>query len=119
MKGTNSILQIVVCVCLFVSIGAFGQRTTATLYGTVQDNSGAVIAKAKVQLIHEQTGAEHIATTDERGSFTLTFLAVGVYRLEVQAVGFKAYSRPGLRLDAGQQLRYPDPISLRTGRLPS
>src|SRR5262245_17982704 len=117
VKGTNSILQIVVCVCLFVSIGAFGQRTTATLYGTVQDSSGAVIAKAKVQLIHEQTGAEHIATTDERGGFTLTFLAVGVYRLEVQAVGFKAYSRRGLRLDAGQQLRYPDPITMEVGPL--
>lgn len=82
---------------------AFAQRTTATLFGTVVDPSGAVVPSATVRLTNNETGAQFAATTDGQGAFTLSFLPVGAYVLEVEATGFKLYRDNQLRLSAGQQ----------------
>src|SRR5262249_2039234 len=42
-----------------------------------------------------------------RGDFSLPFLPVGQYRIEVEANGFKTFSRSGLRLEAGQEVQLP------------
>src|SRR5262249_30100569 len=83
------------------------QRTTATLYGNVQDATGAVIPRAQIRLTDEQTGGPYSAQSDQRGDFTITFLPVGSYRVDVEAEGFQSVSQTGLAVDAGRQSRYP------------
>ena len=102
-------MKLIGLACCFVicSQPTLAQRTTATLYGNVQDSTGAVIPRAQVRLTDEQTGAKFSVPSDERGDFTLTFLPVGRYQVEVEAKGFKTFSQTGLALDAGQQIRYP------------
>src|SRR5436305_8056219 len=47
------------------------QRTTATLYGSVNDGTGAVVPSAKVHATEERTGVRHDAVTKERGDFAM------------------------------------------------
>ncbi|HWB83221.1 MAG TPA: TonB-dependent receptor [Bryobacteraceae bacterium] len=91
---------------------AFGQRTTATIYGAVTDSSNATIAGAAVKAHNEQTGAEATAQTDSIGQFTLTFLPIGSYTITVTMKGFKTFTQSGLALSAGQQLQLPIQMAL-------
>jgi hypothetical protein len=66
---------------------AFAQ-STATLQGSVTDQSGSVISGAKVTLRNRATGFERIAQTDSDGNYQVAALPPGVYRVEAQAQGF-------------------------------
>ena len=96
-------------------VPAFAQRTTATVYGSVQDGSGAVVPNAGVSATASATGARYSAKTDERGDFTLSFLPVGHYELIVEAQGFKTYRQADLELSSGQEIRFP--VTLEVGAL--
>ncbi len=92
---------------------ALGQRTTANLYGTVKDPTGAVVPGAVVELTHEQTNQIITALSNETGEFTATFIPVGRYTIKVESKGFKAFVQKGLELTAGQQIRFP--VALEVG----
>jgi hypothetical protein len=62
---------------------------TGAISGTVQDQSGGLIAGAQVSVVSEATGqVVRDLTTDSSGSFTATLLPVGSYSVEVSARGF-------------------------------
>ncbi|MGC8792460.1 MAG: carboxypeptidase-like regulatory domain-containing protein [Bryobacteraceae bacterium] len=90
---------------LVLSGAAYGQRTTANIYGVVQDPTGALVPRAKITAINKATGYQQTATSDDRGEFTLGFLPVGRYQPRVEASRFKAYVESGIVLEAGQRLR--------------
>jgi len=94
---------------------AWGQRTTANIYGLVTDSSGGVVAGCAVRLINEETGVEHRSTTNEVGEFSMTFLPVGRYTIRVEAQGFKTFVQRGLEMTAGLQSRYP--VTLEVGEM--
>ncbi len=81
------------------------QVTTATLYGTVVDPSGASVPGASVGVTNEGTQASFTASTDASGEFTLTFLPVGVYTVSVKAPNFREERRTGLSLGASQRVQ--------------
>src|SRR5581483_478971 len=85
----------------------FCQRTTATIYGAVQDSSGAVIQNAAVTFTNEQTNAALTLMSNEVGEFSAPFIPVGRYTIKVEAKGFTAHAQKGVDLTAGQQIRYP------------
>lgn len=91
---------------MLFAIASHAQRTTATIYGAVEDPTGAVVPQAKVTVTNEETGYRQSAETDVRGEFTVSFLPVGRYQLRVDAAGFKALVQSGIHLEAGQQFRY-------------
>ncbi|MCS7025071.1 MAG: TonB-dependent receptor [Bryobacteraceae bacterium] len=95
----------VLCLGWLCAGPALAQRTTATLFGIVIDPSGASVPGAKVRLVNAATNAELAGESDATGSFTVTFIPVGVYRMEVEARGFKIYRESGMSLSAGQQLQ--------------
>ncbi len=94
-----------------VAVGVLGlqlgwaQLTTATLYGIVNDSSGAVVPGAAVTLVHEATSARTTKLTGETGEFQVDFLRVGSYTLTIEAPGFKKYESKGIELTAGQTAR--------------
>ncbi len=90
---------------IVVISAASAQRTTATLFGTVTDPSGALVPAATIRLTNQGTGAGFTVTADAQGAFTLSFVPVGHYTLEVEAAGFKLYRDTNVRLSAGQQLQ--------------
>src|SRR5215510_10373316 len=91
---------------VFFAGSALAQRTTATLYGIVQDSSSGLVAAAKVRLTNDATAASVETISNERGEFTLSFLPPGVYTLDASVPGFRSFRRTAVRLDSGQQIRF-------------
>ena len=71
-----------------LSVPAFAQRTTATIRGTVTDESGAVVEGAKVTAVGAETGLNREFTTNDAGSYSIRDLPVGLYILTVEKEGF-------------------------------
>ena len=88
---------------LLFSAAVYAQVTTATIYGVVQDPTGAGVPGANVTARHEQTSSSKSTTTSDRGEFTLTFLPVGTYTVTISAQGFKQATSQGVELSAGQK----------------
>src|SRR5262245_39675265 len=74
-------------ILLFFSISALAQ-STATLQGTVTDQSGAVVTSARVIVRNQATGLERTVQTDNSGNYQVAALPVGTYRMEIQGQGF-------------------------------
>ena len=76
-------------------------QATAQINGTVADSSGGGLPGATVTAIQTDTGLRREVVTDAQGSFALTNLALGPYRLEVALSGFRTYSQTGIVLQVG------------------
>jgi hypothetical protein len=74
------------------------QETRATLTGSVADQTGAVVPNAPVDIVNTDNGATVHAKSNGQGSYTVPFLAPGVYKVSVQMDGFKTYLHAGLEL---------------------
>jgi len=66
------------------------QSTTASLTGRVTDPTRAVLPEAKVIVFNTGTGIHHESVTNQTGSYYVTDLPPGAYRIEVEKIGFKA-----------------------------
>ena len=81
-----------VLVCLLsglLSASLFGQAT-GSFSGTVSDNSGAVVAGAKITVTSQATNTSREVITDDTGHFLVPLLGVADYTIKVEAAGFKA-----------------------------
>ncbi len=104
-RGMNRLKRLAVLGALIACFAAtaVGQVTTATIYGRVQDPTGAVIPGAEAVATNDLTGIAKSASSDARGEFTIPFLTVGSYTVRVTSEGFKAFQRTGLDLASGQK----------------
>ena len=80
---------------------AFAQISGATLTGTVQDFSGAVIPNAEVSVTNVATGVNRKIITDTAGFYTMSNLLPGDYDVAVSAAGFASQVRTGITLTVG------------------
>ncbi|HLA12938.1 MAG TPA: TonB-dependent receptor [Pyrinomonadaceae bacterium] len=87
--------------CLLPS--AFGQTSTATLSGTVEDQNGAVLPGATVILINAGTGFQRTTTTNDGGSFTVPLLPPATYKVRVERDGFAPVEVRDVVLNVGDQ----------------
>jgi hypothetical protein len=104
MKSSNTISKLFILLLFpFVLLGprlAAAQATSSDkayphqLTGTVVDPSGAVIAGATVQVWSANGTAQKTAQSDTKGSFILSGLAAGNYRLVVSNSGFETKEIP-------------------------
>ena len=96
-------------VCLFVIVSAgllYGQGgANGTILGTVTDNSGAVVANAKVEITNVATGITNHAETSSEGNFTVPYLPPGTYKVTVKAPGFQKAVVDNINLAVAQQAR--------------
>ena len=73
-------------------------QATGSFAGTVSDNSGAVVAGAKITVTSQATNISRAGTTDDTGHFLVPLLGVADYTLKVDAPGFKASEAKDVRL---------------------
>src|ERR671918_1559887 len=99
---------------LLVAVSAWAQAT-AQINGTVSDTSGGVLPGANVTAIQTDTGFRREVVTDADGSFALTNLPIGPYRLEVALQGFRTYVQTGIVLEINANPVIP--VSLQLGEL--
>ena len=76
-------------------------QATAQINGRVQDASGSVVPSAEVRATQTQTNVVRTTATEPDGSFVLTNLPIGPYRLEVSKEGFATYVQSGIVLQVG------------------
>ena len=70
---------------------AMWAQSTAQISGTVKDQTGAVLPGVEVTVTQTETGLMRSALTNETGSYILSTLPVGPYRLEAALPGFRTY----------------------------
>ena len=88
--STFFIMATVLFVVLTYSTPAFAQSlTTGAISGTVTDQTNAVMPGATVTVINTGSGDTRTGTTNTTGSYLITLLVPGDYRLKVSAKGFK------------------------------
>ncbi len=75
----------------------------ASLWGSVSDSSGAVIADAAVTIRNLETGTVRAVVTDEAGRFNAPALSVGHYEVAASKAGFQVDRRTGISLAVGQR----------------
>jgi hypothetical protein len=91
------VLGILVC-----ATGAFAQQGTAELGGKVIDAQGGVLPGAAVVVTNEETGLFREVVTGPGGSYFVSQLVPGRYRIVVKMEGFKSLDRRGIVLLVGQ-----------------
>ncbi|HKT48088.1 MAG TPA: carboxypeptidase regulatory-like domain-containing protein [Candidatus Acidoferrales bacterium] len=85
---------------------------TGSISGIVSDPSGGAVTGAKVTAIQVQTGVRTETIADSKGFYSFPALPVGTYNLEVEAPGFKKYTRSGLVIDVNSALRADIPLAV-------
>jgi len=118
MSRKQALSTVLFCSAAIVLSGSlmFGQAT-GNFSGTVSDNSGAVVANAKVTITAQATNVSREAATDESGHYLIPSLAVGVYTLHIDAQGFRPAESKDLRLqvDEHRELNFTlQPASVST-----
>lgn len=98
--------------CILTQIGLQAQLTTATLYGTITDKTGATIGAAEVTARNIDTNFSRTVTTSAEGNFRIEFLPIGNYVLEVMATGFRKSVQKGIALSANQIARFDVALSV-------
>src|SRR5690349_15790587 len=66
-----------------------GQRTAATLSGTITDPAGAVVSGAHVTAVNTATGLKVEARSNDAGFYVIPNLGAGEYQVDVNASGFQ------------------------------
>lgn len=109
--------SLVGCLLIIVSAGWLHAQIGAvgTILGTVVDNSGAVVAKASVDISNPATGVNNHVETGSTGDYTVPYLKPGTYRVTVQAPGFQKAVVDNIVLVVAQQARVD--VTLKPGQV--
>src|ERR1035441_3519610 len=94
---------------VLLSTVAYSQET-ASIVGTVTDQTGAAVPGAKITITNMDTGIVRSSTSNSTGSYNAPELAVGKYKVRVEAAGFKAYEQVGVALNVGDTVRADAPL---------
>ena len=92
-------------VLLLGSHSLFAQGNFGRILGTVTDQTGAVIAGAKVSIIDTQRGLARSLTTDQAGEYNAPNLIPGTYTVRVEAPGFKVLDRQNIMVEVAKEVR--------------
>ena len=76
----------------------FAQAGNASLTGFIQDSAKAFIPGVRVVAINTDTDQQFETVTNKDGSYTISSLPVGPYRMQIEKVGFRTILKEGLFL---------------------
>lgn len=99
---------------ILLTLSALAQDAVSTLRGTVTDPNGGVVPTATVTIENQETGLNRrTAVTNNSGEYVFTSLTPGLYRITVEAGGFKKAVKENVRLTVGATQDLP--FSLEVG----
>jgi hypothetical protein len=84
------------------SLGA--QATTGTIYGTVVDDSKAILPGVTIQVNNVENGATRTLTTDDSGRYRALNLPPGIYAVSAELTGFATAKRDNLVVEIGRDV---------------
>ena len=89
------------------------QLNTGRISGAVTDQSGGVIAGAKVTVIDVARGVNRDLVADEAGQYAAPNLNPGIYTVSVESMGFQTLQRENVDVVAGSDVRVD--VTLKPG----
>jgi hypothetical protein len=102
----NKLLRLAsLLLCLCSANLLFGQFDTSEVLGTVRDATGAVMSKAAVTLLNQDTGVEAKVTTNDDGEFDFFNVKIGRYTVSVEKTGFSKFNTTDVVVDANARQR--------------
>jgi carboxypeptidase family protein/TonB-dependent receptor-like protein len=93
-----------VCV-LLVASAAYAQFDTASVLGTVRDNTGGVVPGATVTLTNLDTGISTTRVSDENGNYEFVTVRVGRYKVTAELPGFSIALADQVQVAVGARQR--------------
>jgi hypothetical protein len=78
------------------------QQITGAITGAVKDEQGAVIANADIKATNVATGFTRTSKTDGEGVYTIQYLPIGRYTVDVNASGFKKFVQQNMMIMVDQ-----------------
>jgi len=113
--GWCFVVALALVVLTFQGTPAFAQDVTATITGTVTDQSGAPVVGATVTAKSVERGTTFTGPTNEEGLFRITQLPIGNYELRIEKTGFQSAVRPSFNLALNQIARVD--VELKVGQV--
>lgn len=81
---------------------AYAQSATATLFGSVLDQTGAPLADVRIRITKEETGISRTATSGPEGHFVFPLMTPGAYSAVAALPGFRTEIVKGIWLSVGE-----------------
>ncbi len=109
---------LICCFCIVRTAGvSCAQTGTGNIQGTVKDQSGAVVPKAKVMLLRTDTGRQYLGETNGAGFYVFPNLELGPYQLTVESSGMETWKGEfvllaGQTADVGTVLKPGSPTTV-------
>jgi hypothetical protein len=88
-----------------LACASFGQVSSSSIYGEVQDETGRVITGARLTARSTGTGFVRNTISGEAGTYRMDALLPGTYSITVEKGGFEAFDASGVVLEVNQQAR--------------
>ncbi|MBV9340804.1 MAG: carboxypeptidase regulatory-like domain-containing protein, partial [Acidobacteria bacterium] len=105
-------------VVFLLAVGPLWAQTfRGTILGSITDPQGAVVGGANVAARNMETGLERSTQTSPDGSYTITELPIGTYKLTVSQSGFQTEVTTGVAVDVGGEKRVD--VVLKPGQVTS
>src|SRR6267154_2282319 len=90
---------------LLLSEPASAQLNLGRLFGTITDQTGGVLAGAKVTVTDVARNISRPLTSGGAGEFNAPGLTPGTYTVRVEASGVQAVQRENIQVGVGQEVR--------------
>src|SRR5947209_2245194 len=114
-SSMNSRVLLVFVIALALSVLSFAQKDTGSIVGTVKDQTGALVANAKVTVTDVERGPALTTTTSDVGEYVAGPLRVGNYTVTVEQAGFKKAVSVPVALDVQQRIAVN--VTLQIGQI--
>lgn len=102
--GKVRVVTLLALMALLLSAPLFAQQGTSSIGGKVTDEQGAVVPGAAIVVTNEETGIFREVTSSAEGTYLVTQIVPGRYKVTAKLTGFRTMERSGLILQVGTQM---------------
>jgi len=100
------LIGLALAVCFSTASSTYAQQVFGSIFGTVVDPAGAVVANAKVTITDVNKGTKFQVTTDASGNYAKRQLIPDTYSVVIEAPGFSRVSSGNLEVHVDESARY-------------
>lgn len=99
---------------LLITSGSMAQAQVAfgTMVGNITDQSGAAVPGATVKVTLTRTNDVRTAIADSAGSYTISTVTPGTYKVEISADGFRTFLAPDILVNQNNVVRVDAQLTL-------
>ncbi|HLL16467.1 MAG TPA: TonB-dependent receptor [Pyrinomonadaceae bacterium] len=103
-RRVAQLFALLFCFAAFGAASLHAQTNKGTILGTVTDPQGGLVNGAKVTAVNLATNTSAEDTTTESGIYTIPNLDPGMYRVTIEATGFRTVVNESVRLETNARL---------------